>query len=101
MAKLSPMGRLVLEIMEEAHANGENTLTEDQISERVNAKMQAVAHAYRMALQWMPAQSFIGKPETVQPVDCREVGKETQRFLAHATATPPYSYDLACYIYKV
>jgi hypothetical protein len=51
MAKLSPMARLVLEIMEEAHANGENTLTEDQISERVNAKMQAVAHAYRMALQ--------------------------------------------------
>jgi hypothetical protein len=49
MAKLSPMARLVLEIMEEAHANGENTLTEDQISERVNAKMQAVAHAYRMA----------------------------------------------------
>jgi hypothetical protein len=51
MAKLSPMARLVLEIMEEAQANGENTLTEEQISERGNAKMQAVAHAYRMAPQ--------------------------------------------------
>ncbi|HEY8006024.1 MAG TPA: hypothetical protein VIE66_04305 [Methylocella sp.] len=36
VAKLSPMARLVLEIMEEANANGEITLTEDQIEERVN-----------------------------------------------------------------
>jgi hypothetical protein len=51
MAKLSPMARLVLKIMEEAYANGETTLTEDQIEERANAKMEAVAHVYRVALQ--------------------------------------------------
>jgi hypothetical protein len=51
MAKLSPMARLALETFEKAAASGEETLTLDQLTDRINAELGAVARAVTGSLQ--------------------------------------------------